>query len=99
MAAQGRSGVAVPAPPGRGGGAAGNAGAAVHGGRAGGRADGAAEKEHPRSLHTGEPAPGLLAGWRAAMRRAWPEWWPVWLGLAVLFLPTFASLFTGAWIG
>ena len=33
------------------------------------------------------------------VRSALPEWWPVWLGLAVLFLPTFADLFTGAWIG
>jgi exosortase B len=36
---------------------------------------------------------------RPALRAAVPEWWPVWLGLAVLFLPTFADLFTGAWIG
>jgi exosortase B len=34
-----------------------------------------------------------------AMRAALPEWWPVLLGLAVLFVPTFHDLFTGAWIG
>jgi exosortase B len=28
-----------------------------------------------------------------------PEWWPVLAGLAVLFVPTFYDLFTGAWIG
>jgi exosortase B len=32
-------------------------------------------------------------------RAALPEWWPVIAGLAVLFLPTFYDLFTGAWIG
>ncbi|QNB01391.1 exosortase B [Massilia sp. Se16.2.3] len=40
-----------------------------------------------------------FAGLRHAARAALPEWWPVWLGLAALFLPTFASLATGAWIG
>jgi exosortase B len=34
-----------------------------------------------------------------ALRGALPEWWPVLLGLAVLFVPTFHDLFTGAWIG
>jgi exosortase B len=32
-------------------------------------------------------------------RAALPEWWPVLLGLAVLFVPTFYDLFTGAWVG
>lgn len=33
-------------------------------------------------------------------RHALPaEWWPVALGLALLFVPTFIDLFTGAWIG
>jgi exosortase B len=32
-------------------------------------------------------------------RAAMPEWWPVLLGLAVLFVPTFYDLFTGAWVG
>ncbi|MGB9107505.1 MAG: exosortase B [Telluria sp.] len=32
-------------------------------------------------------------------RTALPEWWPVLLGLAVLFVPTFYDLFTGAWVG
>jgi hypothetical protein len=36
--------------------------------------------------------------WRA-LRAALPEWWPVLLGLAVLFVPTFYDLFTGAWVG
>jgi exosortase B len=27
-----------------------------------------------------------------------PEWWPVLAGLAILFVPTFHDLFTGAWI-
>jgi exosortase B len=34
-----------------------------------------------------------------ALRAVLPEWWPVFLGLAVLFLPTFYDLFTGAWVG
>ena len=34
-----------------------------------------------------------------SFRAALPEWWPVLLGLAVLFVPTFHDLFTGAWIG
>jgi exosortase B len=33
------------------------------------------------------------------IRNAMPEWWPVLLGLAVLFVPTFYDLFTGAWVG
>jgi exosortase B len=28
-----------------------------------------------------------------------PEWWPVLAGLAILFVPTFHDLLTGAWIG
>jgi exosortase B len=34
-----------------------------------------------------------------SVRAALPEWWPVLLGLAVLFVPTFYDLFTGAWVG
>jgi exosortase B len=34
-----------------------------------------------------------------ALRAVLPEWWPVFLGLAILFLPTFYDLFTGAWVG
>lgn len=34
-----------------------------------------------------------------SFRAALPEWWPVLLGLAVLFVPTFYDLFTGAWVG
>jgi exosortase B len=34
-----------------------------------------------------------------ALRAALPEWWPVLLGLAILFVPTFYDLFTGAWVG
>jgi exosortase B len=34
-----------------------------------------------------------------AFRTALPEWWPVLLGLALLFVPTFHDLFTGAWVG
>ena len=44
-------------------------------------------------------AGAVLARMRTSVQSAWPEWWPVWLGLAVLFLPTFADLFSGAWIG
>jgi exosortase B len=33
-----------------------------------------------------------------SVRAALPEWWPVLLGLAVLFVPTFYDLFTGAWV-
>src|SRR3954451_19942153 len=32
------------------------------------------------------------------VRAVLPEWWPVIAGLAILFLPTFYDLFTGAWI-
>jgi exosortase B len=34
-----------------------------------------------------------------SFRTVLPEWWPVLLGLAVLFVPTFYDLFTGAWVG
>jgi exosortase B len=34
----------------------------------------------------------------ALARAVLPEWWPVIAGLAILFLPTFYDLFTGAWI-
>jgi exosortase B len=37
---------------------------------------------------------------QAALARAvLPEWWPVLAGLAILFVPTFVDLFSGAWIG
>jgi exosortase B len=39
-------------------------------------------------------APNQIALARAVL----PEWWPVIAGLAILFLPTFYDLFTGAWI-
>jgi exosortase B len=35
----------------------------------------------------------------ALARAVLPEWWPVLAGLAILFVPTFYDLFTGAWIG
>ncbi|MDB5754151.1 MAG: exosortase [Massilia sp.] len=35
----------------------------------------------------------------ARTRAGLPEWWPVLAGLAVLFVPTFHDLLTGAWIG
>jgi exosortase B len=39
-------------------------------------------------------------GHNAALAKAvLPEWWPVLAGLALLFVPTFHDLFTGAWIG
>jgi exosortase B len=44
-------------------------------------------------------ARGRLGAVRSCLRQALPEWWPVWLGLALLFVPTFAGLFSGAWIG
>jgi exosortase B len=43
--------------------------------------------------------PSLPTRQLAALRAALPEWWPVLAGLALLFGPTFYSLFTGAWIG
>lgn len=49
----------------------------------------------PQAASGAAPRAPLRAGLRAAL----PEWWPVMLGLAALFLPTFHSLFTGAWIG
>lgn len=49
----------------------------------------------PQAASGAAPRTPLRAGLRAAL----PEWWPVMLGLAALFLPTFHSLFTGAWIG
>ena len=48
---------------------------------------------------TGEAGAPLRSRLRTGLRAALPEWWPVLLGLAVLFLPTMVSLFTGAWIG
>lgn len=48
---------------------------------------------------TGEAGAPLRSRLRTELRAALPEWWPVMLGLAVLFLPTMVSLFTGAWIG
>ncbi|TFW35998.1 exosortase B [Massilia horti] len=46
-------------------------------------------------------APARLGSRRqfALVRAALPEWWPVFAGLAILFVPTFYDLFTGAWIG
>jgi exosortase B len=32
------------------------------------------------------------------VRAVLPEWWPVLAGLAILFVPTFYDLFTGAWV-
>ncbi|MET0855877.1 MAG: archaeosortase/exosortase family protein, partial [Telluria sp.] len=46
-------------------------------------------------VRTGADAAPLRSHFRAAL----PEWWPVLAGLALLFLPTFHDLFTGAWIG
>jgi exosortase B len=97
MAGQARSGVAVPVPaPGAQAGAPerNGAGGLVHTSAADG-------SRGARTARTGGGTrwQALFDGWRAAITRAWPEWWPVWFGLAVLFLPTFASLFTGAWIG
>lgn len=45
------------------------------------------------------PGQAIHGGRHGGMRAALPEWWPVLLGLALLFGPTFSSLFTGAWIG
>ena len=48
-------------------------------------------------VHANAP---LDAGDRMSdLRGALPEWWPIIAGLAILFGPTFYSLFTGAWIG
>jgi exosortase B len=40
-----------------------------------------------------------IPGHVALARNVLPEWWPVIAGLAILFVPTFYDLFTGAWIG
>jgi exosortase B len=40
----------------------------------------------------------MMASQAAAARGALPEWWPVLAGLALLFAPTFVSLFGGAWL-
>ena len=45
-----------------------------------------------------DPPTGLRLDLRTGLRAALPEWWPVLAGLALLFVPTFYSLFTGAWI-
>lgn len=39
-----------------------------------------------------------LPGFAPLARAVLPEWWPVFAGLAILFVPTFYDLFTGAWI-
>jgi len=57
-----------------------------------------ARASHPGTRGSARPR-AMLGTLRAALAAAAPEWWPVWLGLALLFLPTFASLFSGAWIG
>jgi exosortase B len=88
--------MAVPAPSGRGGQPAPGAGAEPP--VRAGAADGAGQG-HPRRTGARARMRTVLADWRAALANALPEWWPVWLGLAVLFLPTFADLFTGAWVG
>jgi exosortase B len=98
MAGQARSGVAVPvsAPAAQSGGPEREG---VGGLDHGSAAQGSAGKRTVGAGRGGTRPQALLDGWRAAAVRAWPEWWPVWLGLAALFLPTFASLFSGAWIG
>ncbi|MES2757517.1 MAG: exosortase B [Pseudomonadota bacterium] len=48
------------------------------------------------SLSDAAPLPAQL---RSQLRDTLPEWWPVLAGLALLFVPTFHDLFTGAWIG
>ena len=53
----------------------------------------------PRRTRAGARPQAVLGRLRTGLREALPEWWPVWRGLALLFLPTFADLFTGAWIG
>lgn len=74
----------------------------VHSGRHAGTGSGdgagpSADPLRPASAQlpgsAGPPA-DFLTGLRAAL----PEWWPVLVGLALLFVPTFYSLFTGAWI-
>jgi exosortase B len=45
------------------------------------------------------PSSAQSTGALHALRASLPEWWPVLLGLAVLFVPTFYDLFTGAWVG
>jgi exosortase B len=54
----------------------------------------------PRTAKNRQAAapPLRLADAGAMLRAALPEWWPVLAGLALLFVPTFTSLLTGAWI-
>jgi exosortase B len=44
------------------------------------------------------PARTAIPRQAALARAVLPEWWPVFAGLAILFVPTFYDLFTGAWI-
>ena len=87
MAREARSGVALPGSPGH----SGHGSDSVHPPHA----------QAPAHAQAGRPGllKALLEALRTSLRAAAPEWWPVWLGLAVLFLPTFADLFSGAWIG
>jgi exosortase B len=39
-----------------------------------------------------------IPGHAELARAVLPEWWPVFAGLAILLLPTFYDLFTGAWV-
>jgi exosortase B len=91
MAREARSGVALPGSPDSSAQRATGAGLVDndHGGHG----------VHPPRAQAQAGREALLDAVRTSLRAAAPEWWPVWLGLAVLFLPTFADLFTGAWIG
>ncbi|MFL6676672.1 MAG: exosortase B [Massilia sp.] len=44
------------------------------------------------------PARTAIPRQAALARAVLPEWWPVIAGLAILFVPTFYDLFTGAWV-
>ena len=43
-------------------------------------------------------APLRIADLGPMLRATLPDWWPVLAGLALLFVPTFITLFSGAWI-
>ncbi|MFN3789961.1 exosortase B [Massilia sp.] len=54
-----------------------------------------AARDHARAV---ESPPPTLAGTLDGLKGSLSEWWPVYAGLAILFGPTFHSLFTDAWI-
>lgn len=52
----------------------------------------------PQPVRQAGAPPLRIADLGPMLRAALPDWWPVLAGLALLFVPTFISLFSGAWI-